>query len=107
MVSATGKSLNNVTVRRKTMIRVVALSFRIALTLAVLAGNLLMAVGSAGAQDDKVLPATLPKLGEKFLPQDVDLARPVYKTSFESPEVLKGWRLEGGKQMSISDGCLV
>jgi acetyl esterase len=48
-----------------------------------------------------------PKLGEKFLPRDIDLARPIYETSFESADVLKEWRLEGGKQMSIADGRLI
>ena len=81
--------------------------FRIALILAALAANFVAAVGSAGAQEQQVLPTTLPKLGDKFFPPDVDLTRPVYETSFEAPEVLKEWRLEGGKQMSISAGCLV
>lgn len=80
---------------------------RIAFTLAVLASNFLAAVDSAGAQDEKDFPDTLPKLGDEFLPQDIDLARPFYETSFESPEVLKEWKLEGGKQMSVSDGCLI
>jgi hypothetical protein len=78
----------------------------IGLTLAVIAGSLLAALGSAGAQET-VAPATLPKVGEKWLPRDVELARPVYETSFESADVLKSWRLEGGKQMRISDGCLI
>lgn len=81
--------------------------FPMALSLAVLACNLLIAVGSAKAQFQTSESDTLPKLGEKFQPRDIDLSQPVYETSFDSPEVLKGWRLEGGKRMSISDGCLV
>ena len=77
------------------------------LALAVLSCQILAVAGSAGAEEQPVLPAALPKPGEKFLPPDIDLAKPVYETSFESPEVLKLWTLEGGKQMSISDGCLV
>jgi hypothetical protein len=76
---------------------------RTVLTLAVLAGSFLAEPAHA---QEQVSP-TPPKLGEKFLPPDVDTARPVYETSFESEEVLKGWRLEGGKRMSISDCCLV
>jgi hypothetical protein len=49
----------------------------------------------------------IPKLGDKFLPTDVDLAQPVYEASFESPDDLQGWRLEGGQRMSVADGRLV
>jgi hypothetical protein len=50
---------------------------------------------------------TLPKLGDKWLPPDVDQARPIYETSFACPADLKAWRLEGGKQMSVVDGSLI
>ncbi|MBC7819813.1 MAG: hypothetical protein IAG10_23260 [Planctomycetaceae bacterium] len=80
---------------------------RIALIFAVLIGSSLVVVGATMAQEKKPSPDPLPELGEKFLPQDIDLDRPVYETSFESPVVLKGWRLEGGKQMSVADGNLV
>ena len=46
-------------------------------------------------------------VGEEFIPTDVDTAHPVYETSFEDPEVLKDWRLEGGKRVYIADGNLV
>ena len=57
--------------------------------------------------DREVLSDTLPKVGDKFLPQDVSRAQAVYETSFDSPDVLKQWRLEGGKRMSVSDGNLI
>lgn len=79
----------------------------IALTLAALTVHSLVTVRSASDQEAKAAPAALPKLGEKFLPRDIDLVRPVYETSFESHDVLKGWRLEGGKQMSIAGGRLI
>ncbi|MGH9840536.1 MAG: sulfatase/phosphatase domain-containing protein, partial [Blastocatellia bacterium] len=46
-----------------------------------------------------VLPAS-----EKFVPTDVDFAHPIYETSFDDPAVLKDWKLEGGKQMSVAGG---
>jgi hypothetical protein len=77
------------------------------LVLAVVSSNFVAAAGTARAQVRQALPTTLPKLGEKFQPPDVDLTRLVYETSFEGSDVLKEWRLEGGKQMSVSNGCLV
>src|SRR5262245_9314493 len=44
--------------------------------------------------------------GDKLVFRDVDWGRPCYETSFDSPDVLKGWKLEGGKQMSIVNGRL-
>ena len=58
----------------------------------------LLLLSDALAQDKKAEPEAQPKLGEKFQPKDIDLARPVYETSFDSPDVLKDWRLEGGKR---------
>jgi hypothetical protein len=52
-------------------------------------------------------PAPHPMVGQRFVPQDVDWEHPVYQTTFDSPDVLKDWRLEGGKRMSIEDGKLV
>ena len=45
--------------------------------------------------------------GQRFVPTDVDFAHPVYETSFDEPSVLRDWRLEGGKSMSIQEGRLV
>ncbi|MHC4632835.1 MAG: DUF1961 family protein, partial [Planctomycetota bacterium] len=48
-----------------------------------------------------------PLVGKPFKPTDVDHANPMYETSFEDEAVLRGWRLEGGKQMSIADGKML
>jgi hypothetical protein len=71
---------------------------QVALALAALTVSILATVDSARAQE---------KLGDKFVPQDVDWTRPVYETTFESPETLSQWKLEGGSKMRVSDGCLV
>jgi len=41
------------------------------------------------------------------LPDDVDVAHPVYMTSFDDPAELDLWRLEGGRRAGIKDGKLV
>ncbi len=51
-------------------------------------------------------PQELPT-GYKFVPEDVDWDHPVYQTTFDNAECLRDWRLEGGKRMSIEDGCLL
>ncbi len=43
---------------------------------------------------------------QRFEPDDVDWAHPIYATRFESPAVLKDWRLEGGRRMIVADGHL-
>lgn len=48
-----------------------------------------------------------PLMGKPFKPADVDRANPVYETSFDHEAVLRDWRLEGGKRMSIAEGNLV
>lgn len=48
-----------------------------------------------------------PLVGKPFKPADIDYANPVYETSFDDEAVLRDWRLEGGKQMSIAEGKLV
>ncbi len=60
-------------------------------------------------EKDKEKPAEVssPKEGERFIPTDVDMAHPVYETSFDDPAVLKDWRLEGGKSVSVANGNLV
>ena len=45
--------------------------------------------------------------GEKFVPQDVDRAHPVYETTFDDPSELVNWHLEGGRRMGIEAGKLV
>lgn len=40
-------------------------------------------------------------------PDGVDWRHPVYETSFDDPEALRDWRLEGGKSASTEDGALV
>jgi hypothetical protein len=42
--------------------------------------------------------AELPKLGEKWTPADVDLARPIYESSFDDPKTLTtgGWKVASG-----------
>lgn len=52
-------------------------------------------------------PFVFPSTGEKFIPQDVDWDRPLYKTSFDDPSVLRNWRLEGGQRMSVVNGNLL
>ena len=48
-----------------------------------------------------------PLVGKPFKPADVDYNNPVYETSFEDEVVLRDWRLEGGKQMSVVNDNLV
>lgn len=79
----------------------------VALIVAALAGYLLMGLGSAKAQAEPPPPVPPPQVGDKFLPSDVDTARPVYETTFDSPEALKDWRLEGGKRLTVADGNLI
>lgn len=58
-----------------------------------------LATTSASAQETK--------LGEKYLSKVFDTSKPIYETSFDSADVLKQWRLEGGKKMSVADGNLI
>jgi hypothetical protein len=51
--------------------------------------------------------AAAPKLGERFIPTDVDTGRVVYTNAFDDPKSLEDWRMEGGKSMSIQGGNLV
>jgi hypothetical protein len=52
-------------------------------------------------------PPFHPSVGQRFVPTDVDLSRPVYQTGFDDSSVLSEWRLEGGRRMSVQDGRLV
>lgn len=81
--------------------------FTIAFIAATLAGYSLMEVGSAKSQDEPLSPIPHPKVGDKFLPRDVDTAQPLYETSFDALESLKDWRLEGGKRLTVADGNLI
>lgn len=65
---------------------------------ALLAGTAVMA-GNAAPRH--------PLVGKPFKPADVDYDNPVYETSFDDEAVLRDWRLEGGKRMSIAEGNLV
>ena len=60
--------------------------------------------GPSAAGDDA--PVETPA-GQKFVPDDVDLDNPVYVTTFDDGAVLRDWRLEGGRQMSVAEGKLI
>ena len=46
-------------------------------------------------------------VGQRFVPTDIDFQHPVYATTFDDSSVLKEWRLEGGKRVSVENGKLV
>jgi hypothetical protein len=48
-----------------------------------------------------------PAIGQKLVPTDVDWQHPIYQSSFDDPALLKDWRLEGGKKMSVAGGKLI
>lgn len=52
-------------------------------------------------------PASAPAAGARWVPDDVDFARPVYRTGFDDPAELSQWKLEGGERASIAGGRLV
>lgn len=52
-------------------------------------------------------PPPHPAVGQRFVPTDVDWSHPVYATKFDNADALAGWKLEGGKRMSIVNGRLV
>ncbi|MFZ5830695.1 MAG: DUF1961 family protein [Planctomycetota bacterium] len=52
-------------------------------------------------------PPPHPLVGQKMVFEGVDWEHPVYATTFDDAAVLKDWRLEGGKRMSVVDGKLV
>jgi hypothetical protein len=52
-------------------------------------------------------PPPHPSVGQRFVTRDVDWEHPVYETTFDDPSVLKDWRLEGGKRVSVENGKLV
>jgi hypothetical protein len=52
-------------------------------------------------------PPFHPGVGQRFVPSDVDWQRPAYETTFDNASVLKDWRLEGGKRVTVENGKLV
>jgi len=50
------------------------------------------------------LVAQAPAPGETPIPRDVDLAHPVYETTFERESALQDWVLEGGRRMRVAGG---
>ncbi|MGH9840288.1 MAG: DUF1961 family protein [Blastocatellia bacterium] len=72
--------------------------------LAVGANNYSLSTGQAVTRRNG--PKLVWPASEKFVPTDVDFAHPIYETSFDDPAVLKDWKLEGGKQMSVAGGNL-
>ena len=63
--------------------------------------------GAAAPPRKEAEPPPHPAVGQRFSPDNVDWQHPLYQTTFDNPAVLKDWRLEGGKRMSIADGKLV
>ena len=52
-------------------------------------------------------PPPHPSMGQRFVPADVNWARPVYATAFDNADALADWKLEGGKRKSIASERLV
>jgi hypothetical protein len=52
-------------------------------------------------------PPFHPSVGQRFVPADIDWDHPVYQTNFDDASVLKEWKLEGGKRVSVEKGKLV
>lgn len=77
--------------------------FRLLLAALALAG---LAAGRMPAAEAPE-PPPHPSVGQRFLPTEVAWNRPVYQTGFDDPSVLRDWRLEGGKRMSVANGRLV
>ena len=69
------------------------------------AGALALALAVAGASGAAQPPP--PPVEGTFVPRDVNLASPIYQTSFDSESELRDWVLEGGRRMSVSGGSLV
>ena len=67
----------------------------------------LFAFGSFAFAAEKADPPFHKSVGQRFVPTDVDRAHPIYQTTFDDATVLKEWRLEGGKRVSVENGKLV
>ena len=64
---------------------------------------LLVAVNTAiGAE-----PTIHESVGRRFVPTDVDFGNAVYEASFDDPEELKDWKLEGGSVARVANGDLL
>jgi hypothetical protein len=72
---------------------------------AALAASVLMLPVNARSADEP--PAPHPALGQKFVPTDVDLEHPLYRSSFDDASAAADWKLEGGKAIGVSDGRFV
>lgn len=46
-------------------------------------------------------------VGTRWVPDDADFSRPVYRTGFDDPAELSHWKLEGGDRAEIAGGQLV
>jgi hypothetical protein len=42
-------------------------------------------------------------VGKRFVPSDVDFGQPDYEVSFDHPDELKDWKLEGGDVARVTD----
>jgi hypothetical protein len=70
----------------------------------VITATVLMFAISYAAEGD---PPFHPSIGQRFVPTDVDWQHTAYQTGFDAASVLKEWRLEGGKRVSVENGKLV
>jgi len=77
---------------------------RRSLLTAAVAALALFASSAFAAEKD---PPPHPAVGSRLVPTEVDWEHPAYQTTFDDASVLKDWRLEGGKRMSIEQGKLV
>ena len=56
---------------------------------------------------DQPEPPPHADVGKRFIPTNVDWAKPVYQTTFDNTAELENWKLEGGKRLAIEHGKLV
>jgi hypothetical protein len=66
-----------------------------------------MATGWANAPAKPSEPQPSSWVGQRWIPDDVDWAHPIYATDFDSVDALKDWRLEGGHDMRVEGGKLI
>lgn len=64
---------------------------------------ILATTGLASSAEPPVHPLTK----TPFAPADVDRDHPVYVATFDHPDALTDWRLEGGLRMSVASGAFV
>ncbi|MCX7049459.1 MAG: DUF1961 family protein [Candidatus Sumerlaeota bacterium] len=70
-------------------------------------GTLRKGAGKLAINVNAAEPPRRPAVGQRFEPADVDWRHPVYATTFDDPDCLKDWKLEGGKSMKIEDGKFI